>query len=124
MLGVVVGAFGGVGEDFVGFDDFAETVCGGGVWGVVWMVLFYELEVARFDVFWGCVVGQGKYFVWRGIGGMGWPGDVWTGRRFGGRRRLEEERGGCEGMVVYSASLSLQLKMDAGMVIGGMERGE
>ena len=51
MLSVVVGAFGGVGEDFVGFDDFAETVCGVGVWGMVWVVLFYELEVAGFDFF-------------------------------------------------------------------------
>jgi hypothetical protein len=47
VLTVVVCAGGGVGEDFVGFDDFAETVYGG-VWCVIWVVLFYEEGVARF----------------------------------------------------------------------------
>ena len=83
MLSVVVGAFGGMGEDFVGFDDSAETVCGGCCWGLVrgmvWVVLFYELEVAGFDFFCGCVVGEGKDFVGGGVGRVGWPGDVRTG---------------------------------------------
>jgi hypothetical protein len=36
-----------MGEDFVGFDDFAEAVYWD-VWGVVWVVLFYEEGVTRF----------------------------------------------------------------------------
>jgi hypothetical protein len=84
VLRVVVGAFGGVGKDFVGFDDFAETVCGGCcgglVGGVVWMVLFYELKVAGFYFFLGCVVGESEDFVGRGGGGVSWPGNVGTGR--------------------------------------------
>ena len=50
MLDVVFVAFGWVGEDFVGFHDFAETVYGEGVRGVVWVVLFYEVEVLLFDI--------------------------------------------------------------------------
>lgn len=47
VLVVVVCAGGRMGEDFVGFDDFAEAVYWD-VWGVVWVVLFYEEGVTRF----------------------------------------------------------------------------
>lgn len=52
-------------ENFVGFYDFAETVCVGlGVgWGVIWMVLFDEVVVAGFYVLLGCISREIEDFV-------------------------------------------------------------
>ena len=73
MLDVVFVAFGWVGEDFVGFNDFAETVYGEGVRRVVWVVLFYEVEVLLFDILEGGVAGEMEDFIgcWIGVSGPG-----------------------------------------------------
>ena len=60
---VVFVAFGGMREDFVGFDDFAETFCGMRRGGVVGVVLFYEVEVLFFDFFGTGVAGEIEDFV-------------------------------------------------------------
>ena len=113
-MGVVIGAFGRMREDFVSFDDFTKAVGGGSGGGmvvvgrVIWMVLFYELKVARFDFLLGCAVREGKDFVGGGVGRVSWPGDVALGCRVRGRG-VEEARGGGESWIVYSRGFSLTM---------------
>ena len=73
MLVVPVCAFARVGEDFIGFYDFSETVCcrAGGMVGVV---LFHEEEVSCFYFFCGCRAGEIEYFVGSRVG-VGGPGN-------------------------------------------------
>jgi hypothetical protein len=78
VLQVVFVAFGWVGEDFVGFDDFAESVDGEGVRGVVWVVLFDEVEVLFLDFLEGGVAWEIEDVIGCGVGVRG-PGDCGCG---------------------------------------------
>ena len=73
-MGVVFVTFCGMREDFIGFDDFAETVYGGRVGGMVWVILFYEVEVLFFDLLQGCITWEIEDFVGCWIR-VCWPGN-------------------------------------------------